>query len=156
MSESEEEILRADKALVSLVPKRSGAGRFMRGFSWILGGAILRHFQTGSFLKSFNKGEVEAGDIKDVVDKTLKTRQLILTEKNLIITYRKGTLRKKDMILGFPLEYAKSIEKKGSIKKFLNVEFEVVSEEKPVNFYLKIWLKKPEVWLNELKRLILP
>lgn len=151
----EEKILSQEKALVSLIPRRGRGGSFLRGFSWILGGAVLRHFQTSSFLKSFKTGEVEAGDIKDIADKVLKLRELTLTNKNLVMLYRKGTLRKKDKMIGLSLEYAKSVEEKGRMRKFLQVRFEVASEEKkPINFDLKIWVKRREVWLNELSRII--
>lgn len=115
---------------------------------------MLRHFQTSSFLKSFKTEDAEAGDIKDIADKALKLRELTLTNKNLVMLYRKGTLRKKDKLIGFPLEYAKSVEEKGRMRKFLQVRFEVPSEEKkPINFDLKIWVKRREVWLNELSRI---
>lgn len=147
----EEKILSQEKAVVSLIPKRGRGGRFLRGFSLILGGAVLRHFQTSSFLKSFKTEDAEAGDIKDIADKALKLRELTLTNKNLVMLYRKGTLRKKDKLIGLPLEYAKSVEEKGRMRKFLQVRFEVPSEEKkPINFDLKIWVKRREIWLNEL------
>lgn len=150
----EEKILSQEKAVVSLIPKRGRGGMFLRGFSLILGGAVLRHFQTSSFLKSFKTEDAEAGDIKDIADKALKLRELTLTNKNLVMLYRKGTLRKKDKMIGLPLEYAKSVEEKGRMRKFLQVRFEVPSEEKkPINFDLKIWVKRREVWLNELSRI---
>jgi len=151
----EEKILSQEKAVVSLIPKRGRGGRFLRGFSLILGGAVLRHFQTSSFLKSFKTEDAEAGDIKDISDKVLKLRELTLTNKNLVMLYRKGTLRKKDKLIGLPLEYAKSVEEKGRMRKFLQVRFEVPSEEKkPINFDLKMWVKRREVWLNELSCII--
>lgn len=152
---AEEKILSQEKALVSLIPKRGRGGKFLRGFSWIAGGLILRHFQTSRFLKSFKKGEVEAGDIKDMADKVLKLRELTLTNKNIVMLYRKGTLRKKDRLIALPLEYAKSVEEKGRMRKFLQIGFEVPSEEeKPVNFDLKVWVNRREVWLDELSRII--
>jgi len=152
----EDKILSQEKAIVSLIPRRSLGGRFLRGFSLILGGAILRHFQTSAFLKSFKKEEVEVGDIKDITDKALKLRELTLTNKNLVMLYRKGRLRKKDKIIVLPLECARSIEEKGRIKKFLQIRFEVPSEEKkPINLDLNIFnLKRREVWLNELNHIV--
>lgn len=154
---SEEVILREiyPDAAVSLKPRRGRAGRFLRGFSLLLGGLVLRSLQTRSFLKSVGEGEVESGDIKDITDKQVKLRELTLTNQNLLMLYRKGRIRKRDNLIAIPLKYATSVEEKGRFKKVISVGFEVLSErEKPVYFDLTLNVKNREVWMRELGILI--
>ena len=154
-SVSEETILIQEKVVVSLKPRRGLAGRFLRGFSFFLGGAVLRHVETRSFLKSIGKEETESGDIKDITDKIVKIRELTLTNQNLLMFYRKGRIRKRDQLIVLPLKYAMSVEEKGRIGKAIWIGFEVPSErEKPIYFDLMIRVKDREAWMRELSTLI--
>jgi len=148
---SEETILSQPKAAVILVPKRGLGGKF----AWAMGGLITRGIQTGKFLDTFKKGEVEAGDIKDITDRMQKVQELSLTGNSIVVRYRRGTVFKKDRAVALPLQYAKSVQEKGALAKWLEVEFVVPGEEKPAEFTLRLSkLKQRDVWLRELSRII--
>jgi hypothetical protein len=58
--------------------------------------------------------------------------------------------RRLTKILGFSLQYAQSVEEKGRGGKFLQVAFKIPSEEKPISFDLRIWVKNRTLWLGRL------
>lgn len=142
------------KVNVILTPKRGVAGHLMRG---LLGGSLLgKAIFVTPFTKSLRQTGVEAGDVKDGMDKVLKLQELTLTNKNLILFYRKGLVSKKDKVITLPLEYAKEVQgKKRLTTRFINVNFMAPSEGEPVEFQLRlIRLKDPDAWLRELSRII--
>ena len=162
MSEPEERIIRTGTATVSLRPKRGLGGKFLRAF----GGRIVWSLQTRAATKSLKESElskffggwagVEPGDIKDITDKIVKVHALTLTNKNLFLLYKKGVVRKKDLVIILPLEYAKSVEEKGVIGKSLEIKFEVPGEEeKMACFDFAIFkLSNREAWLSDLNQII--
>lgn len=126
----------------------------MSGF---LGGSVLgKAVFVTPFTKSLRQSGVEAGDVKDAMDRVLKLQELILTNRNLILFYRKGLVSKKDKVITLPLEYAREVQgKKRLTTRFINVNFMVPSEGKSVEFQLRlIRLKDPDAWLRELGRII--
>ena len=149
----EEVVLTQPKAKVILTPKAGIAGHFMRGFFRY---SLLGQLFVTPFTESLKQTSVEAGDVKDAMDKVLKLQELILTNKNLILFYRKGLVSKKDKVITLLLEYAKeAIGKKRLTTRFINVNFLVPSKEKPVEFELRlIGLKDPDMWLRELNRIV--
>jgi hypothetical protein len=146
-----------------LRPKRGVGGQLVRAF----GGWATWSLQTRAAVKSLKTSElskfiegwagVEPGDIGDITDKTVKVHALTLTNKNLILLYKKGVVRKKDLVVILPLEYAKSVEEKGVLAgKRLQIGFQVPGEEGKVaefDFWL-LKLSKRENWLSDLNQII--
>jgi hypothetical protein len=156
-------MIRTGTAVVMLKPKRGIGGKFVRAF----GGRATWFLQTRGSVKTLKTSElskfidgwagVEPGDIGDITDKTVNARALTLTNKNLILLYKKGALRKKDLVIVLPLEFAKTVEEKGGLTgKRLEIGFQVPSEEgKLAEFDFSLFkLSGRENWLNDLNQVI--
>lgn len=156
--EKEREILSQKDAVIKLVPKPSGKGRVVKGLGFVVGGAIgsglVGAHQMKGELKSLSHiKNVSEGNIGDIVH--AKKGQLILTNNHIILHYQTGFRKKTDKMLALKLQHAKSVEERGFMSnKHLHVGFEIPSEEKPINFDLKIWVKNRAPWFTELTRLI--
>ncbi|MGD0159930.1 MAG: hypothetical protein ABSB89_06495 [Candidatus Bathyarchaeia archaeon] len=100
--------------------------------------------------------EAECGNMADITQKLVATKPLTLTNKNLILSYRKGLRKKKNVVLAIPLEYAKSVQEKGLAAKHLEIRFEVPKKEgKTINFDLwLVGLKDRQAWLGKINQLI--
>ena len=160
--EEEQVVLSEPKVyLVRIDPKGRGR-RFFKDFSWIVGGEILRRHLKGQFAKNIGETQLEPNDIKDLTDKWRKNACITLTNENLILNWKQGTIRSKNKTLVLPLMYMSSIEKRGKIDKPVCVDFEIPTEEgDPIMFALKIFFskfrwggkEKQEKWMNELNRI---
>lgn len=154
--EKEREILSEEKAVMGLVLKQSLRKKLGFAVGGAFGGPIVRHYEVKGKLKSLahikNLVEGNTGDI----DNRYQKGNLILTNDRIILHYQTGFRKKTDKILAFPLQHAKSVEEKGrwTLRKWLQVAFEMPSEEKPINFDLKIYVKNHAQWFTELTRLI--
>lgn len=151
--EDEQVILSEPKvALVKIDPK-GHSRRFLKDFSWIAGGEILRRRLKGKFAKNIGKTELEPNDIKDLTDKWRKNACITLTNENLILTWKQGTIFSKNKTLVLPLMYMSSIEKRGTIDKPVCIDFEIPTEDRgnPITFALKILFSRYR-WGGEINK----
>lgn len=165
VANAEHVILSEQKVIVRLDPIAGHGRKILRGFSYLLGGTILRRYLSNVAVESIKGTDVEVGDIKDITDKWRKKNyDIILTNKNIVLRWRRDRFTKKDKAIAFPLEYMTSVEKKGAVSKPVCIRFEIPSEResKPIMFELKIFFsrwkwrgrEKEETWMNELRRII--
>jgi len=151
----EQEIIYDKKASVRVDPK-TPRRRLIRALSVLAGGETLRRDLAKKAAKEIKGAGVEVSEIRDITDKWRKVG-LLLTNKNIVMLYRR---KKKDWSIAIPLEYAKSVEKKGTVYKVIHIPFEFPTEEKPIQFELNIFFpgmrqdKKRETWLKELRHII--
>jgi len=149
---------RDPKPTVMLAVKRGLGSSLAEVLVLFVGGRIGRALFETPFVKALQQeGAVEAGDMKDVTGKFLKLEELALTDKSIVMFYKKGTISKKDKAIALPLQYAESAEvQSGRIGgKSLGINFSVPGEKKPIEFVLAVTrIKEPERWLREINRII--
>ncbi len=146
------------KPTVMLAVKRDLGKSVAQVLVFFAGGRIGRMLFETPFVKALQQeGVAEAGDIKDVTDRFLKLEEVALTNKSIVMFYRKGTISKKDKVIALPLQYAESVEEEsGRIGgKTLAIKFSVPGEKKPIEFVLElVRIKEPERWLREINRIM--
>jgi len=154
---NEREILSQEKAIIMLEPKRSSKAKLLKGFS-VLGGAVgaglFAYLQIKQDQKHLSPARnVFEGDISDIIGGSRKGR-LAMTNNHIVLHYQVGFRKKTDKMLAFALQYAKSVEEIGRLNKCLQIRFEIPTEDKPISFNLKIWVKNREQWIKKLTCLI--
>jgi len=160
LMEEEQVILSEPKVYLVRLDPKGGGRRFLQSFSWILGGEILRRHLRGQFVKELGETQLELRDIKDLMNKWRKNACITLTNYNLILTWKQGTISKKNKTLVLPLTYMSSIKKPGKID-YVCIDFEIPTEDKgaPLMFTLDIMFssyqwswrgkqEKGETWMN--------
>jgi len=157
---AEEKILsqRDPKPTAILAVKRGLGGSIAQVLVFFAAGRAGRALFETPFVKALEQqGVVEAGDIKEIIDKIVKLEELALTNKSVVMFYRKGTISKKDKAVALPLQYAESVEEQRSRigGKSLRIKFSVPGEKKPIELVLGLGpIKEPEPWLREINRII--
>lgn len=158
----ESTIIQAEKAVIGLQPERN-IGLKSFGMSLVPFGQYLQHHFLVKDMRSLQVAKytedgkgAELGDIADITQKMVAARPLTLTNKNLILSYKKGLMKKKNLIMAIPLEYAISVREKRLPGKHLEISFEVPNKEGN-QMYFDVWLmrlKDRQAWLDKLNRLI--
>jgi len=165
----ERTIMQADKARVIIRLERN-LRNFGKSFVWDFL-PFGKHLERRSLAKDL-KGlqvteyiqdgkEAERGDIADIIQREIiEVRPLTLTNKHLILSYKKGLKRKKNLVVAIPLEYAKSVRQGayalGLPKKQLDIRFEVSREEENTISF-DVWLldlRDCQAWLDKLNQLV--
>jgi hypothetical protein len=100
--------------------------------------------------------KVERGDIADITNKMVLAQPLTLTNRSLILSYKKGLMKKRNLVITIPLEFAKSVQEKGMLNKYVEINFEVPGKEgNSISFV--IWLthlSDRQAWSDSLNQLI--
>jgi hypothetical protein len=157
----ERTIMKADRVKVGLQPERN----LGKDFAWGMlpfGQYLQRHFlikdmRASQVAKYTQDGkQAEFGDIGDITQKLVIAQPLTLTNKNLILAYRKGLMNKRNLVIAIPMEWAKSVQEKGLPHRHLEIRFEVPrKEENTKNFDIYIFgLKDRQAWQDKLNQLI--
>jgi hypothetical protein len=154
-------IMEADRAVVSLKPDLSLGKTFALGLLPL--GEYLQRRASAKGLRELGVSEhtqdgtkAERGDIADITNKTILAQPLTLTNRSLILSYKKGLMKKRNLVITIPLEFAKSVQEKGLLNKYVEINFEVPGKEgNSISF--DIWLthlSDRQTWLNSLNQLI--
>jgi len=161
MTEEEKKILSTtEKTYVGLYPKHSlgysiakfAAGRVLGVIPKFFTMKAMDGYSKSSFFSTVGAGsDINAGEIKDIYEKSIKLKELTLTNKGFLFLYEKGTFSKKLMLIGFPLDYAKTVT---SHKNNLNVYCEVSEEGKTKCFDLQLSVPNAANWEKEVRGLI--
>lgn len=155
MTEQEKIIKQTDpKVIVVLTPHTNIAKTIMWGLA--SGSLLSRLAFDRPFEKALIAGGCEAGDIRDAINKQVKCDEMFLTETSIVLLYRKGMLSKKVKFISLPMQYAKSVKEFKQLRhRFLRVDFSVPSEDKIMEFDIRIGaLKELDIWLKELERIV--
>lgn len=163
LSSSEEvTLIKADKAWVGLhlIPEeqRIFVDRTIIGVGWLSQfQAFLRSLRESGVLKHYDNGrQIEYGDIADLArGRGISTESLTLTNRNLIVSYKKGLLKKRDLTIMLSMEYAVFVQEKKRPKR-LEMRFQMSKEDGDLVFF-DLWLTRlgdTKVWLERLDELI--
>jgi hypothetical protein len=158
----ERTIIEADKVGVLLQPIREEMMVFIDRAMFGPG----EYWQRQTFVKSLRESEVlrhtldgrevEYGDIADITNKVVIAQPLTLTNRNLIVSYKKGLMKKKNSVVIIPLEYAVFVQETRRPSKHLEIRFEVSRKGRDVVFF-DLWLMSlsdRQAWLDKLNQLI--
>jgi len=160
-------ILYEKKSRAIRIDPQAGLGRkFLKNFSWIAGGELMRRRLKSKFANAVDQTEMDKNDIKDLTDRWRKHVSITLTKDNLIFNWKQGYGFKKKKTAVLPLIYMTKVENKGTVGKTFCVDFEVPSDkdDESFAFTLKIVFchpvfnsvsnqKKQELWMTELRRI---
>lgn len=162
-------IIQAEKARV-LIRLDRNLKNFGKSLVWdfLPFGKYLEHKSLAKDLRviqvvehTLNDKKAERGDIADIIQREMtEVRPLTLTNKNLILSYKKGLKKKKNLVMTIPLEYAKSVRQKayahGLPNKQLEMRFELPRKEENTVIF-DVWLmdlKDRQAWQDNLNQLI--
>jgi len=122
------------------------------------------------FLKTLKEeSQVEQGDIHDIIRKTVKMKEIALTDQSFHLLYEKGFTTKRQKLIVIPLKYAVSVRTEEEHKRRVITEdgrmrlerdsvyvaFEVPKKGgKPKRFDLALVVNDPEVWVETIERAI--
>jgi len=159
MSE-EQKIFSAEEAKVGLYPKYGIGASILKGVSGYFLGVVPKYFthkaidnwSRSGFLKAVREGtDIEQGEIKDIVENQVKLQELALTNQNFYFLYEKGFFSKKQKLIVFPLEHAKTVE--AHKEKSVTIGYDVPREgkEKAQHFDLIINVKAANRWAEKIK-----
>ncbi len=164
-SSQEREIVKSEKVVVGLVHRYS----FLTNLAWEM--SLGSYWKHRASVKSLRESEVstharwrtrfsighEYGDISDITNKYVLAQVLILTNKNLILSYKKGLRQKKDFALVIPLDGLKSVQEKRMPRRNLTMKFETRGKEgKVLSFDILLMdLNDRRAWVDKLNQLIL-
>lgn len=164
MGEEERKILSTtEKAYVGLYPKHSlgysiakfAAGRVLGVVPRFFTMKALDSYSKSGFFSAVREGsQIDPGEIKDIVEKTVKLTELTLTNKNFLFLYQKGFFSKKQKLIALPLEHAKTVTSHKN--KSLTVGYEVPEEgkSKTKRFELQLSVNNADNWANEIQGLL--
>ena len=107
-------ILYEQKANNVRIDPQAGLGRkFLKNFSWIAGGELMRRSLKSKFAKTIDAMEIETNDIKDLTDRWRKHVSITLTDNNLIFNWKQGYGFNVNKTAVLFLVYMTSVYKKG-------------------------------------------
>lgn len=164
MGEAEKKILSTtEKAHVGIYPKHSlgfsiakfVAGQVLGVFPRFFTMKALDSYSRSDFLKTIkDSSQVTPGEIKDILEKWVKLKELTLTNKNFLFLYEKGVFSKQQKLIAFPLEHAKTVESHKN--KSLTVSYEVPEEgkDKTKRFELRLEVQSADDWANKIQSLL--
>jgi len=158
----ERTIIEANKAAVLVQPTReemmtSIAGSMIGPGDYWQRQAFIKSLRESDVLRHTLDGrEIEYGDIADITNKVVIAQPLTLTNRNLIVSYKKGLIKKKNLVVIIPLEYAVFVKEARRSGKHLEIRFEVSRQGGDVVFF-DLWLMSlsdRQAWLDKLNQLI--
>lgn len=142
------------KVSAGAIALRIVAGQFLGVFpKYFANRAISNWNAKGMFRTLESNMEIEEGDVKDMVDKTIKVKEMILTEKNIFFLYDKGFISKTKKMIALPVEPIVSVE---TGKKCVVASYEMPQEgkPKPIRFDLVLYPKEPEAWAEAIRKVV--
>jgi hypothetical protein len=161
LPQQENVIIQTEKATIRIIPSReemmaqttaamTGAGEYWQFKAYLKRlkeAVILRHYEDGR--------QVEYGDIADFTRKVVSARPLTLTNKNLILAYRKGLLDKRTLTAIVPLDYACFVNEKRFPKRLEIVCQASTTQGDTVFFNIVLGrLKDQQQWLEKITKTI--
>jgi hypothetical protein len=151
------------KAKVCLYPKRSLGASILKGVTGFFLGVVPRYFtgkaidnwSKSGFFKALKEGtQIEQGDIKDIVEKQVKLTELTLTDQNFFFLYEKGFMEKKQKLIVFPLEHARTVVAHKGKSLVVNYAVPQEGKEKPQEFSLTLEMEDADNWARTISGLI--
>ena len=133
------------------------AGQFLGVFPKYFANKAINNWNNKALFQTLEADmDIEEGEVKDLVDKTLKVREMILTEKNLFFLYDKGFISKTKRMIVLPLWPITSIAVKGMLGKYVVISYNIPHEKKPIRFDLVLHPKEPEALAEAIRKHISP
>lgn len=149
---------------------REIVGYFVGDFSIITDIAIESLASSGFFETLKGEARIERGDVQYIVGKFAKLNKITLTNKNILLLYKKGWRSKQSKLIVFPLKYATEVliaegtkrmvkTKEGRIrfeKEAVYVIFQVSQkgQDKLHYFSLALSVDNPWIWTKAIERVI--
>ena len=164
--EEERKILTTtEETYVALYPKHSLGFKVAKFAVGRILGVVPRFFtmkaldsysRSGFFNTVRENSEINPGEIKDIIEKWVKLKELTLTSRNFLFLYEKGIFSKQLKLIGLPLQDAKTVTSHEN--KSLTVYYEVAQEgkNKVRSYELQISVPNADNWVKEIQELINP
>ena len=145
-------------------------GQFVGDFSMVTDIAIEVLASSGFFKTLKEEAQIEAGDVQHIVGKFVNIDQITLTNKNILLLYKKGWRSRQSELIVILLKHTKEVliakgpkrmikTKERRIKfekEAVHVIFQVPQKERAVSycFTLSLSVDNPWMWTKAIERVV--